>query len=128
MQNFLLIKTFSLGLVLLLVIPGVRAGSAALAMPDHYSAAAAEKILLDGGNAVDAAIAAVFVLAVTSPEAGNIGGGGFMLSFMDAEAAFLDFRERAPEKAERDMYLDEGGNVVQSASVVLFESVKQCLY
>lgn len=118
MQNFLLIKTFSLGLVLLLVIPGVRAGSAALAMPDHYSAAAAEKILLDGGNAVDAAIAAVFVLAVTSPEAGNIGGGGFMLSFMDAEAAFLDFRERAPEKAERDMYLDEGGNVVQSASLI----------
>jgi len=118
MKNFLVIKTFSLGLVLLLIIPGVSAGSAAVAMPDRYSAAAAEKILLDGGNAVDAAIAAVFVLAVTYPEAGNIGGGGFMLSLMDAEAAFLDFRERAPNKAERDMYLDEGGNVVQSASLI----------
>jgi gamma-glutamyltranspeptidase/glutathione hydrolase len=118
MKNFFLIKTFSLGLVLLLVVPGLSAGPAAVAMPDPYSAAAAEKILLEGGNAVDAAITAVFVLAVTSPEAGNIGGGGFMLSFMDAEAAFLDFRERAPNKAERDMYLDEGGNVVQSASLI----------
>jgi gamma-glutamyltranspeptidase/glutathione hydrolase len=118
MKNFLLIKTFSMGLALLLVVPGLSAGPAAVAMPDSYSAAAAEKILLEGGNAVDAAITAVFVLAVTSPEAGNIGGGGFMLSFMDAEAAFLDFRERAPNKAERDMYLDEGGNVVQSASLI----------
>lgn len=118
MKKFFLIKTFSLGLVLLLVVPSLSAGPAAVAMPDRYSAAAAEKILLEGGNAVDAAITAVFVLAVTSPEAGNIGGGGFMLSFMDAEAAFLDFRERAPNKAERDMYLDEGGHVIQSASLI----------
>jgi gamma-glutamyltranspeptidase/glutathione hydrolase len=118
MKKFFLIKTFSLGLVLLLVVPSLSAGPAAVAMPDRYSAAAAEKILLEGGNAVDAAITAVFVLAVTSPEAGNIGGGGFMLSFMDAEAAFLDFRERAPNKAERDMYLDEGGHVFQSASLI----------
>jgi gamma-glutamyltranspeptidase/glutathione hydrolase len=118
MKNFLLIKIFSMGLALLLVVPGLSAGPAAVAMPDSYSAAAAEKILLEDGNAVDAAITAVFVLAVTSPEAGNIGGGGFMVSFMDAEAAFLDFRERAPIKATSDMYLDEGGYVVESASLI----------
>ncbi|QFU77737.1 gamma-glutamyltransferase [Halioglobus maricola] len=97
---------------------GVRAGTGAVAMPDGFSADAAEQVLLDGGNAVDAAIAATFVLAVTYPEAGNIGGGGFMTSFVDGEAAFLDFRERAPIRAHRDMYLDEGGNFQQRLSLV----------
>ncbi|WP_238946924.1 gamma-glutamyltransferase [Seongchinamella unica] len=91
---------------------------AAVAMPDKWSAAAAEAVLLDGGNAVDAAIAASFVLAVTYPEAGNIGGGGFMTSVVDGEAAFLDFRERAPALAHRDMYLDEGGDFQQRMSIV----------
>lgn len=90
----------------------------AVAMPDKWSAEAAEGVLLDGGNAVDAAIAATFVLAVTYPEAGNIGGGGFMTSYVDGEAAFLDFRERAPALAHRDMYLDEGGNFQQRMSIV----------
>jgi len=94
------------------------AGTAAVAMPDRFAAAASEKILRQGGNAVDAAITAAFVLAVTLPEAGNIGGGGFMISHMDGENAFLDFRERAPAKAHRDMFLDEGGNFVQKASLV----------
>jgi gamma-glutamyltranspeptidase/glutathione hydrolase len=61
-------------------------------MPDSYSAAVAQQIIDRGGNAVDAAVAAAFALAVTYPEAGNIGGGGFMLSYMGGEAAFLDFR------------------------------------
>jgi len=105
-------------LVLLLVNPPAFAGVAAIAMPDRYAAAAAEKILREGGNAVDAAITAVFVLAVTYPEAGNIGGGGFMVSYMEGEPAFLDFRERAPGAAERDMYLDERGDIIPQASLV----------
>ncbi|MCB1702736.1 MAG: gamma-glutamyltransferase [Halioglobus sp.] len=91
---------------------GAHAGQSAVAMPDRYSAETAEAIIRSGGNAVDAAVASAFVLAVTYPEAGNIGGGGFMLSYMGSEAAFLDFRERAPLAAHRDMYLDDAGNFI----------------
>ncbi len=91
---------------------------AAVAMPDRYSAEATATVIASGGNAVDATITAVFVLAVTQPEAGNIGGGGFMLSYMDGEAAFLDFREKAPAAAHRDMYLDEGGQFQPRQSLV----------
>jgi len=104
-------------LLLICCVPGVRAGNAAVAMPDSYSAAVAQQIIDRGGNAVDAAVAAAFALAVTYPEAGNIGGGGFMLSYMGGEAAFLDFRERAPLAASRDMYLDEAGNFIQEKAL-----------
>jgi gamma-glutamyltranspeptidase/glutathione hydrolase len=68
-------------------------------------------VLKSGGNAVDAAIAVGFALAVTHPQAGNIGGGGFMLARLaSGKTAFLDFRECAPQKASRDMYLDDKGN------------------
>ena len=68
-------------------------------------------ILRSGGNAVDAAIAVGFALAVTHPVAGNLGGGGFMLIRQaDGSTAFLDFREAAPGKATRDMYLGPDGN------------------
>ncbi len=87
-------------------------------MPDRHSATTAAQVLEEGGNAVDAAIAAVFVLAVTYPEAGNIGGGGFMLSVVDGEARFLDFREIAPLAASRDMYLDADGEFLQRASLI----------
>ena len=74
-----------------------EAGStAAVAMPDKYGAQVSEDILRAGGNAVDAAIAAGFALAVTYPEAGNIGGGGLMLIHIDGQATFLDYRETAP--------------------------------
>ena len=89
---------------------------AAVAMPDRYGAEVSEAILAAGGNAVDAAIAAGFALAVTYPEAGNIGGGGFMLIYMDGEASFVDYRETAPGAADRDMYLDENGDVIEGAS------------
>jgi gamma-glutamyltranspeptidase/glutathione hydrolase len=91
--------------------------SAALAMPDSFSAAVASDVLARQGNAVDAAVAAAFTLAVTYPEAGNIGGGGFMLTWMDGQAAFLDYREVAPAAASRDMYLDERGDVAGDASL-----------
>jgi gamma-glutamyltranspeptidase/glutathione hydrolase len=116
MKNKLILHCLALTLVL--VCPLSWAGVGAVAMPDRFSAEAAEEILRRGGNAVDAAITAAFVLAVTYPEAGNIGGGGFMTSHMAGENAFLDFRERAPQQAHRDMYLDEGGNFVQKDSLV----------
>ena len=74
------------------------------------------RVLRDGGNAVDAAIAVGFALAVTHPQAGNIGGGGFMLiRFADGRSTFLDFRERAPGKASRTMYQDSAGNVTRAS-------------
>ena len=92
--------------------------TAAVAIPDRYGADVAERILRQGGNAVDAAIAVGFSMAVTFIDAGNIGGGGFMLVYMDDEAAFLDYREVAPAAASRDMYLDEQGEVIENASLI----------
>jgi len=89
----------------------------AVAMPDSFSADAAARILKQGGNAIDAAITAQFVLAVTLPEAGNLGGGGFMLVHKDGKNNFIDYREKAPLTAHRDMYLDEQGNVIPHKSL-----------
>ena len=91
---------------------------AAVAIPDPYAAEIAVRILKQGGNAVDAAVATGFALAVTYIDAGNIGGGGFMLTQMDGESAFLDYREKAALAAHRDMYLDEDGEVIQFASLI----------
>jgi len=98
-------------------------GQAAVAMPDRYGADVGEAILEAGGNAVDAAIAAGIALAVTYPEAGNIGGGGFMLIHMNGETSFVDYRETAPLAAHRDMYLDEAGEVIPDASLVGHKAV-----
>lgn len=77
------------------------------------------EVMRKGGNAVDAAVATGFALAVTLPSAGNIGGGGFMVIRMkDGTTAALDYREIAPTKATRDMYLDPAGNVVRGLSTV----------
>jgi gamma-glutamyltranspeptidase/glutathione hydrolase len=74
-------------------------------------------ILKKGGNAIDAAIATEFALAVCYPEAGNIGGGGFMvIRLKDGTVDALDFREKAAENASRDMYLDKTGNVKEGVS------------
>jgi len=84
-----------------------------VAAQNRWSSAVGAEILAQGGNAVDAAVAVGFSLAVTLPRAGNIGGGGFMLVH-DAETGediAIDFREMAPLKATRDMYLDENGEV-----------------
>jgi gamma-glutamyltranspeptidase/glutathione hydrolase len=108
---------FSL-LIIGLVTFKVQAFEAAVAMPDSYSANIAKQILQQGGNAVDAAIAAQFVLAVTLPEAGNIGGGGFMTIYKDGQTNFLDYREVAPLLASRDMYLDKDNNVIPYLSTV----------
>jgi len=90
----------------------------AVAAPDQYGAQVAADILKKGGNAVDAAVATAFTLAVTYPEAGNIGGGGFMTLFVDGKPYFLDYREVAPKAASRNMYLNEKGEVIENLSLV----------
>ncbi len=76
------------------------------------------EILKKGGNAVDAAVAVGFALAVTSPSNGNIGGGGFMVSASaDGHFFTLDFREKAPESGHRDMFLNDSGNVIKGMSL-----------
>lgn len=85
---------------------------------EAHATDAGVSILKAGGNAVDAAIAVGLALAVTHPSAGNIGGGGFMLvRFADGRTTFIDFRERAPEKATRDMYLDAEGKPTRDSLV-----------
>jgi gamma-glutamyltranspeptidase / glutathione hydrolase len=90
----------------------------AVASPDQYGAVVAEQVLRAGGNAVDAAVATAFTLAVTYPEAGNIGGGGFMTIWFDGKAYFLDYRETAPAAAHRDMYLDKDMQVIANQSLI----------
>ena len=89
----------------------------------HDATDAGVEILKSGGNAVDAAVAVGFALAVTFPVAGNLGGGGFMLVRMKSRdgkfaAHFLDYREKAPAAATADMYLDEKKNVIPGLSLV----------
>ena len=81
-------------------------------------------VMQQGGNAVDAAVAIGFALAVVYPEAGNIGGGGFLLFRRpDGEVHFLDYRETAPAKATANMYLDAQGNVVPQLSTIGYKSI-----
>jgi gamma-glutamyltranspeptidase / glutathione hydrolase len=107
------------------VLPATDAVSApattmhsAVAASDQYGAHAAMNVMKSGGNAVDAAVATAFVLAVTYPEAGNLGGGGLMMIYIHGKPAFLDYRETAPAAASRDMYLDQKGAVIKDASVI----------
>src|SRR6202795_3660830 len=77
-----------------------------------------------GGNAVDAAVAVGFALAVVYPQAGNLGGGGFMLiRLADGKTHFVDYREKAPSAATANMYLDAQGNVIEDASAVGYKAI-----
>ncbi|MCD6308575.1 MAG: gamma-glutamyltransferase, partial [Candidatus Latescibacteria bacterium] len=92
---------------------GPVTGTNGMVVSGHYLATEAGlKVLKEGGNAVDAAVTVGFVLAVTLPSAGNIGGGGFMLAHLaeSGETVAIDYREKAPKAAYRDMFLDENGN------------------
>jgi gamma-glutamyltranspeptidase / glutathione hydrolase len=82
------------------------------------------EIMQSGGNAVDAAVATGFALAVVHSPAGNIGGGGFMLIRMaDGRTHFIDYREKAPAAATRDMFLNAQGNVIEGASEIGYKSI-----
>jgi gamma-glutamyltranspeptidase/glutathione hydrolase len=98
--------------------PSTAAVPGAVAAPEAHAAAAAERILLDGGNAIDAAVCAGFVLAVTHPQAGNLGGGAFILVHTKERDLVIDAREVAPRAAKPDMYLDRRGRPRQGASLV----------
>ena len=91
----------------------VIAESGMVSAQDAIAARVGRDILAQGGNAIDAAVATGFALAVTHPQAGNLGGGGFMLVHLaeDESVIAIDFRETAPTRASRDMYLDGQGNV-----------------
>ena len=102
----------------------VREAHVMVASVDPIASRVGADIMKRGGNAVDAAVAVAFALAVTWPEAGNLGGGGFMLlRKADGTEEALDYRERAPLAATRDMYLDANGEVIKDASLVGYKAV-----
>jgi gamma-glutamyltranspeptidase / glutathione hydrolase len=101
----------------------VRTKHAMVVTIHHDATDAGVEILKQGGNAVDAAVAVGFALAVVYPFAGNIGGGGFMLiRDKHGKTHFLDYREKAPAAASRDMYLDAQGNVIPDMSLVGYKA------
>ena len=118
-------------LLLLLALPlqaasrlPVRESHAMVASVDAIASRVGADIMKRGGNAIDAAVAVALTLAVTWPEAGNLGGGGFMLlRKADGTEEAIDYRERAPLAATRDMYLDAGGNVIKDASLVGYKAI-----
>ena len=84
----------------------------------HYLASdIGAKILKEGGNAFDSAIAVAFALAVVNPSAGNLGGGGFVVYFKNNKIFTIDYREKAPIKSSKDMYLNSEGNVIKGLSL-----------
>jgi gamma-glutamyltranspeptidase/glutathione hydrolase len=102
----------------------VHAMHGMVATDEDLGSQAGVEILKRGGNAVDAAVAVAFALAVVEPAAGNIGGGGFMLiRLADGKTTFLDYRETAPGKATRDMYIGKDGKLDEEASVIGYRSV-----
>ncbi|HJT06211.1 MAG TPA: gamma-glutamyltransferase, partial [Stellaceae bacterium] len=96
----------------------------AVASAESLATGAGLEMLREGGNAVDAAVAVGFALAVTHPFAGNLGGGGFMLIRMSGgESYFLDFREEAPGAAGPNMYLDARGNYIPNSSILGYRAI-----
>jgi gamma-glutamyltranspeptidase/glutathione hydrolase len=96
----------------------VRASHGMVATDEQLGSEAGVEILKRGGNAVDAGVAVAFALAVVEPSAGNIGGGGFMLvRLADGRTSFLDYREVAPAKATRNMYIGPDGKLIPNDNV-----------
>ena len=102
----------------------VRAHHGMVVTVHHLASDAGVEILRAGGNAVDAAVATGFALAVVHPIAGNLGGGGFLLlRTHDGKCTFIDFREKAPLGATETMYQDAHGNIIPDASVIGYRSI-----
>jgi gamma-glutamyltranspeptidase/glutathione hydrolase len=101
-----------------------RARHGMVASTDPIASRIGVDVMQRGGNAVDAAVAVALALAVSWPSAGNLGGGGFMMiRRADGNTEIIDYRERAPLAASRDMYLDAEGNVIKKASTVGYRAV-----
>ena len=101
-----------------------HAPHAIVASVHELASRAGAEVMQAGGNAVDAAVATGFALAVVHPQAGNLGGGGFLLlRTSTGETHFIDFREKAPAAATENMYLDAHGNVIENLSIVGYKSV-----
>ena len=102
----------------------VRASHGMVTTDEELGSEAGVEILKRGGNAVDAAVAVALALAVVEPAAGNIGGGGFMLvRLAGGKTTFIDYREVAPGKATRDMYIGKDGKLDNEASVIGYRSI-----
>lgn len=102
----------------------VRAAHGMVATDEELASRAGAEILQKGGNAIDAAVATAFALSVVEPAAGNIGGGGFMLvRLADGRTTFLDYREVAPGRATREMYIGADGKLDPEASTLGYKSV-----
>ena len=102
----------------------VHAQHAMVTSVHELASRAGVEMIEAGGNAVDAAVAVGFALAVVHPQAGNLGGGGFMLiRTADGQTHFIDYREQAPAKATPDMYLDAEGKVIPGASLVGYKAI-----
>jgi gamma-glutamyltranspeptidase/glutathione hydrolase len=117
-------------LILALSAPGgaatqpVHAPHAIVVSIRELSSRAGAEIMEAGGNAIDAAVATGFALAVVYPQAGNLGGGGFMLIRMaDGRLHFIDYREKGPAASNPNMYLDAHGNVIENASLVGYKAI-----
>ncbi len=95
-----------------------------VASSNGLASAAGVEVMREGGNAIDAAVATGFALAVVHPRAGNLGGGGFMLIRLhDGATHFIDFRETAPARATATMYQDAAGNVIPRLSTVGYKAI-----
>ena len=126
-------KQRNLLILLLALVPATLAAAplrpthaphAIVASVHELASRAGVEMMQSGGNAVDAAVATGFALAVVHPQAGNLGGGGFLLLRTAAgETHFIDFRERAPAAATENMYLDAQGNVIKDLSVIGYKSI-----
>src|SRR5262252_2498518 len=122
MKNAMFLRPLSVTVMACLIVPPsfahepVYARKGMVVAQEPLAADVGVAVLKSGGNAVDAAVAVGFALAVTYPYAGNLGGGGFLLIRMaDGRSTFIDFREKAPRKATHDMYLDASGNATKDS-------------
>jgi gamma-glutamyltranspeptidase/glutathione hydrolase len=123
--SLLLLMNFaSVGALAGNMVQPTRAPKSMVASVHREASQAGVDIMKQGGNAVDAAVAVGFALEVVYPDAGNIGGGGFMLfRRADGEVHFVDYREKAPAKATANMYLDENGEVIKDMSTLGYKAI-----